>query len=109
MSLIVAAAAVPFVLLVAAVIVLASVRYTVGAGVLRVSVFGVLVRRIPLTDINSVEYVPPEKAGRWNPLHHGGSVILSVGRKTPRTFILSPRDAEGLARDLEEMVKPFSG
>ena len=98
------AAAIPFVIIVAVVVVLATVRYSISSTHLVVYILGFTIRKIAISEIRSVAYLPPEEGAGWKLFHHGGTVIVQAGVGEGRTFALSPRDAEGLAADLTAAV-----
>ncbi len=100
------AAAIPFVIIVAVVLILATVRYAISSTHLVVSILGFTVRKIPLSEIKSVTYQPPDEGAGWRLFHHGGTVIVQANGKT---YALSPRDAEGLADDLNAAVSKVLG
>ena len=101
------AAAIPFFIIVAAVAVLATVRYAIAGDRLLVFILGVPIRKIPIPEITSVTYVPPGESGGWRLFHHGGTVIVQAG--AGRTYALTPRDAEELAEDIKAAVMRVSG
>ncbi len=100
------AAAIPFVIIVAVVLILATVRYAISSTHLVVSILGFTVRKIALSDIKSVSYQPPDEHGGWRLFHHGGTVMVQANGQT---YALSPRDAEGLAADLNAAVARQAG
>ncbi len=100
------AAAIPFVIIVAVVLILATVRYAISSTHLVVSILGFTVRKISLSEIKSVTYQAPDEGAGWRLFHHGGTVMVEANGKT---YALSPRDAEGLAEDLTAAVARQAG
>ncbi len=101
-NLVILAAAIPFVIVVLVVAVLATVSYTITRTHVRVAILGVTLRNIPLAEIVSVEYLPPAPGRGWSVLHQGGLVV--IGLAGGGQAALSPKDAEGFAADLKSRV-----
>jgi hypothetical protein len=106
-DLVILAAAIPFVIIVLVVAVLATVSYTITKSRVRVAILGLTLRNIPLSDITSVEYLPPVPGKGMSLLHQGGAVVLNLA--SGKSSVITPRDAEGFAEDLQDAVYKIAG
>ncbi len=108
-NLVILAAGIPFIIIVLVVAVLATVNYTITRAQVKVTILGITIRKIPLTDITSVEYLPPVPGKGLSMLHHGG--VVAINLVGGRSAVISPKDAEGFAGDLKDAVAgiDFSG
>ena len=106
-SLVILAAAIPFAIIVVVLTVLATVRYGVTDAHLQVQVLWLTIRKIPLSDVESVEFVPAEPGKSWGLMRHGGMVVVQAG--AGRTVAISPRDPEEFSRGLKEVIFRLTG
>jgi len=98
-ALLAVAAGIPFVILIVGVILLVTVRHRVRGEHLTVSIMFITVRRIPLRDINSVEFNPPHSLKRIGVFTNPGTVTVSYGE--PETSVtLTPSEPKRFAEDL---------
>ena len=108
-SLIYLAAAIPFVIIVAGVAALATVRYTIHGERLMTTILGIPVIKIPLSHIESIEYMPQESVKRFSLFHHEGVVVVRLTGDREKALALSPRDPESFSLDLKEQVLRLTG
>jgi hypothetical protein len=101
-SLIYLAAAIPFIIIAVVVVVFATVRYRITGKSIKLSILGIAIRRIPLEDIDSVEYFPASSRANWSLLHQGGTVVIMT--RAGKTFAIMPRDAEAFHEDVRDAV-----
>jgi hypothetical protein len=102
-SLIYLAAAIPFIIIVVVVVILATVRYSITDVSIKLSILGIPIRKIPLADIDAVEYFPADSRKSWSLLHQGGTVVVMT-HAGGKTFAIMPRDAEGFYGDVRDAV-----
>lgn len=92
-------AGIPFAILIVGLILLVTVRHRLAGGYLIVSVLFIPVRRIPLDEINSVEFNPPHSLKRIGIFTNPGTLTVTYGE--PETSVtLAPADPERLAEEL---------
>lgn len=109
-SLIIWAGAVPFGIIVIAVIALASVRCRITGDRLKLTILGFTAKDVPLGSITSVVYVPAEQAPGWGVFHRGGVVVVEyAGPKGKGALSVSPADAEGVAEHIRQRVTELTG
>jgi len=106
-NLVILAAAIPFALIVIAVAVMATVKYYITDTHVQVSILGFVIRKIPVSGIRSVEYIPPEPGKGWTLLHQSGVVVIGIAGG--RSLAMSPSDAEGFAEDLKDRLSGRTG
>jgi hypothetical protein len=101
--LLIVATAIPFAVLIIGIILLVSVRHSIGGGYLTVSIMFIPIRRIPLADIDSVEFNPPHSTKRIGVFSNPGTVTVIYGE--PETSVtLTPSDPKRLAEELIETL-----
>lgn len=101
------AAAIPFFIIVAVVVVFATVRYSITGQSVLLSILGIGIWKIPLSDIEAVEYFTADSRKNWGLLHRGGTVVVTT--KTGKTFAIMPGDAEAFYGDLKDAVLSATG
>jgi len=100
-TLLAVAAGIPFAILILGIILLVTVRHRVRGEHLTVSIMFITVRRIPLCDINSVEFNPPHNHKRIGVFTNPGTVTVRYG--VPETAVtITPSDPK---RFVEELIK----
>jgi len=98
-KLIAIAAGIPFAILVVGIVLLVSVRHRVAGRYLNVSILFIPVRRIPLEEINSVEFNPPHSAKRIGIFSNPGTVTVRYG-EPEISVTLTPSEPRRLADEL---------
>jgi uncharacterized protein with von Willebrand factor type A (vWA) domain len=101
-NMLILAAEIPFAIVVLAVIALMTVRYNIKDDALQVSIFGRAIRKVPLSEITSVEYLRAEDVRHWSMFYRHGMVVVHAG--SDKTLAFSHSDAEGFAARLREIV-----
>lgn len=101
-NLIMLAAEIPFAIVVLVVILLMTVRYTIKDDCLHVSIMGRAIRKTPLSEITSVEYLKAEDIRHWSMFHRHGMVVVHTS--DGKSLAFSHSDAEGFAARLRDGV-----
>lgn len=106
-SLIYLAAAIPFIIVVVVVVVFATVRYSITTQFVLLSILGIGIWKIPLADIEALEYFTADSRKGWGLLHRGGTVVVMT--RQGKTFAVMPKDAESFYNDLKDEIFRSTG
>ena len=106
-NLIFLAGAIPFAIVFVVVLLLASVRCSITATHVQVSILGFTVRKLKLSDITSVEYIDPEQTKRHSLLNRHGIVL--VHGEGGGALAVTPRDPHAFMEELSGRVFGLTG